>query len=151
MLFSISKQLKFYVNNCHIINFDCNILFYPNSHSIHCTFYVFKHYIVYTAGRLKKNMTPWFETFIECAKAFTFQTENFKKNNDFLLEVKCASQWYTHWFQIEGALKKFKNWFFTTLFRSPLRNTFPQRNWAEIISGSNKSNFPRNSRVREFI
>ena len=46
-------------------------------------------------------------------------------------------------------IQKFE--FFTSLNRPPLRNTFPQRNWAEIISGSNKSNFPRNSRVREFI
>ena len=32
-----------------------------------------------------------------------------------------------------------------------LETHFPQRNGAEIISGSNKDNFPRNSYVREFI
>ena len=54
-------------------------------------------------------------------------------------------------FRLRALSKILKCEFFTSLYRSPLRNTFPQRNWAEIISGSNESNFPRNSRVRELI
>ena len=51
-----------------------------------------------------------------------------------------------------GRSQKFQNLnFFTSVYNSSLKNTFPQRNWAEIISGWNKSNFPINSRVREFI
>ena len=50
------------------------------------------------------------------------------------------------------ALSKFSKFeFFAYFFSSPLRSTLSQRNWAEIISVWNESNFHRKSRTREFI